>query len=110
MDAYIKKRFESLKKQAEERNLRCEPVSSDIVVQRQELTDQLKTLMASMAPAQRNRFWSMSELTVRLKGKYREHPHPQAIAAALRSLGWTYTRLWGAEWEGRRMWKPNRTF
>ena len=105
MDAYLKRRFQSLKLEAEERNLQTRKSATKECDQTKDLTEQIRDLMASLAPAQRDRLWGMNELLGRLKGKYRRHPHPQTVAAVLRSMGWKSIRLWGPEWQGRRMWK-----
>ena len=68
------------------------------------LRDQIKELMASLPPAQRDRPWSMEELSSRLSGRYNARPHPMNIGQALRALGWVRKRDWSADGGGRRMW------
>ena len=40
------------------------------------LPDQIKDLMLSLPPVQRDRPWSMEELVARLKGRYSPRPTP----------------------------------
>ncbi len=67
------------------------------------LVDQLRELLANMAPAQRARI-SIPLLLPHLKGKYREHPHFIQIAKALRALGYRQVRSWKSADLGRRYW------
>ena len=67
------------------------------------LTEQITALMQSIPQAMRDRPWSMAELTVRLQGKYRDHPHPQHVGIALRQLGWRRVRVYG-KFDGARLW------
>ena len=53
------------------------------------LADQIKDLMLSLPPVQRDRPWSMEELVARLKGRYSPRPHAMNVGQALRALGWT---------------------
>lgn len=69
------------------------------------LRDQISDLMASLAPAQRDRPWSMEELVIRLRGRFRERPHPMHVGQALRALGWTQKRDWSQNGGGRRYWR-----
>jgi hypothetical protein len=68
------------------------------------LDQQIEELMRSLPPAQRDRPWSMDELVIRLKGRYRRHPHAKDVGAALRRLGWQQRRDWSVEGAGRRIW------
>ena len=59
----------------------------------------------SILQAMRDRsYWNLAELTVRLQGKYRDHPHPQQVGDALRKLGWGRERGWGKGFDGARVW------
>ncbi|MBT8002172.1 MAG: hypothetical protein HN578_04550 [Rhodospirillales bacterium] len=49
----------------------------------------------------------ISDLVYHLRGRMRDHPHPQLVADELRKLGWQRRRLWGAH-EGKRFWFPPR--
>ena len=71
------------------------------------LTDQIKALMRSLPPAQRNRYWSMDDLTIRLQGRYNAHPCAGLVGQALRQLGWTQRRDWSQDGGGRRVWIVN---
>ncbi len=66
---------------------------------------QITELMNSLPAVQRDRKWSMAELVARLEGRYRDRPHPQMIAAALRALGWRTVRDWSNSGGGRRYWQ-----
>lgn len=70
------------------------------------LTEQITGLMASLPPSLRDRPWSMVELTARLQGKYRNHPHGQHVGQALKQLGWCRVRLYGEGFGGVRVWVP----
>ena len=70
------------------------------------LTDQLTMLWASLAPAQRDRPWSMDEFVARLQGRFSRHPHPMNVGQALRALGWISRRDWTTQGAGRRYWHP----
>ena len=69
------------------------------------LTDQIKALMRSLPPAQRNRYWSMDDLTIRLQGRYNARPCAGEVGHALRQLGWTQRRDWSQDGGGRRIWR-----
>ena len=72
------------------------------------LADQIKDLMLSLPPVQRDRPWSMEELVARLKGRYSPRPHAMNVGQALRALGWTQRRDWTRDGGGRRIWlRPN---
>lgn len=71
------------------------------------LTDQIGEFLNTLPPAQRNGPWLLSDLTKNLQGKYRDRPHAQNVAIELKKMGWTSKRLWGAEWEGKRIWLKN---
>ena len=70
------------------------------------LEEQITQLTKSLPPVLVNRPWLISELTNRLTGKYRDRPHPQNVAQALKKLGWVQTRDWTANGCGRRYWYP----
>ena len=69
------------------------------------LTEQIEALMRSLPTAQRDRPWSMEELCLRLKGKFKSNPHPMHVGHALRALGWTSKRDWTRSGGGRRVWR-----
>jgi hypothetical protein len=48
----------------------------------------------------------MAEFVSRLDGKYRERPHPQKVAEALKILGWKRIRSWEKGFDGIRIWVP----
>lgn len=70
------------------------------------LPDQITELMQSLPPQLRDRPWAMQELVPRLSGRWRDHPHPQQIAAALRGLSWRSERRYGKGYgsAGTRIW------
>ena len=68
------------------------------------LTDQINGLMRSLPPAQRDRYWSMDDLTARLQGRYNARPCAGEVGQALRQLGWTQRRDWSQDGGGRRVW------
>lgn len=68
------------------------------------LAEQIKRLIAAYPPAALTRVWLMSEFIAKLSGKYRDKPHPQHVATALRESGWESKRLWGSGYAGRRVW------
>jgi hypothetical protein len=68
------------------------------------LVDQITALMASLAPAQRDRPWSMDELVARLQGRYSARPHAMHVGQALRAMGWVTRRDWTRDGGGRRVW------
>lgn len=70
------------------------------------LTEQIKELMQSMPPKILNRPWSMTELVLRLDGKYRNRPHAKQVGEALRVLGWRRVRYWCKGYDGVRLWIP----
>lgn len=69
------------------------------------LTSQIKELMQSLPPAQRDRAWSMEEFVARLHGRYSARPHPMNVGQALRALGWAQERDWSQTGGGRRYWR-----
>jgi hypothetical protein len=68
------------------------------------LTEQIEALMRSLPPAQRNRPWTMEELVARLHGRYNARPCAGSVGVALRRLGWTRSRDWSQNGDGRRVW------
>lgn len=70
------------------------------------LTEQIAELMQSLAPALRDRPWSMTDLVNRLQGKYRERPHAQQVGEALKKLNWQRQRAWAKGFDGVRLWVP----
>ena len=71
------------------------------------LTEQIVALMRSLPPAQRDRPWYMEELLARLQGRYTARPCAGEIGVALRRLGWTRSRDWSLDGDGRRLWRSN---
>ena len=67
---------------------------------------QLESFLGSVHPTLLERPWLMQDFVTRLCGKYRTHPHPQEVGAALRSLGWKRVRLWKNGDGGCRVWLP----
>jgi len=117
MESYIKSWFEQIKKDADEsRRLRNLEREADAVKQLNKqrdharrtkpITEQITELMASLPPSLRDRPWCMVELTARLQGKYRNHPHGQHVGQALKQLGWCRARLYGEGFGGVRVWVP----
>lgn len=70
------------------------------------LVQQIDRLSNSLSPAELLRPWHIDDWIARLDGKYHSRPHGRWVGLALRQLGWSHVRLWGAEWRGRRMWLP----
>jgi len=68
------------------------------------LTEQIEALMRSLAPAQRDRPWSMEELLTRLQGRFKTRPSAGDVGIALRKIGWTRSRDWSVNGAGRRVW------
>ena len=72
----------------------------------QPLEQQVEALMRSLPASEANRMWLIGDLiNAGLKGRYRENPHPQQLAAALYKLGWQRRRMYGS-FGGRRFWIP----
>ncbi len=69
------------------------------------LGQQLVRFFRSLSETQIDRAWSLSEIALQLDGKYRDHPHPQNVAAELYKAGWARRRVYGAG-GGKRMWFP----
>jgi hypothetical protein len=117
MEPYIKSWFEQVKKDSEEshrlHNLEREAQAvnqlnkaRDLARRTKPLTEQIEELMRSLPPQLRDRPWSMTDLVCRLRGKYRDRPHPQQVGEALRKLGgWRRVRLYG-KYDGTRLWLP----
>ena len=70
------------------------------------LTEQIEALMRSLPPVQRDRFWNMEEMCLRLNGKFSASPHPMNVGQALRALGWMRRRDYSALGRGQRYWYP----
>ena len=70
------------------------------------LDQQIVELMRSMAPAVRDRPWSIKELVARLAGKTNARPHASAVGQALRRLGWSRVRPFDSAGQGQRLWLP----
>ena len=68
------------------------------------LTEQVKELMLSLPPSERQRRWTMAEFVARLSGRYSARPHPMRVGEALGALGWQQRRDWTNEGGGRRYW------
>jgi len=101
----LKARTEEVNKQREQAKPKNRLADSRVSPEWAPLTEQIKALIRSLPPAQRDRPWSMEDLRLRLKGKFGDHPHPMHIGVALRTLGWVQKRDWSkASGDGRRMW------
>ncbi len=59
------------------------------------LEQQFFELVRSLNSDQLNRPWTMSEFVMRLKGKYRNRPHPQKISEILKRHNWRRHRTYG---------------
>ena len=107
IQAYLRSHVDKLRSEAEVANsqehLKVKPCPNSLR-QVPSLDIQITELIASLPPLQWNRKWSMSEFVARLEGRYRDRPHPQMIAAALRRLGWRSKRDWTNNGGGRRYW------
>lgn len=99
MDAYLKNWANRLRENATGNHRNVKQLVNP-------LTDQITDLMNSLPPALRDRPWGMGELVLRLRGKYRDRPHPQNVGAALRTLGWQRFRCWSRGFNGVRVWVP----
>jgi len=71
----------------------------------QPLEQQIEALMRSLPASEANRLWLIGDIARNLKGTWRDHPHPQHLAEALRKLGWQRKRIYGS-FGGRRFWVP----
>lgn len=100
MTPYLRSQIERLKEEAETMAFKQNPTLRTV----KPLDTQIIELMATLAPSQRDRRWSMAELVTRLEGRYRDNPHPQMIGEALRRLGWSTVRDWTNAGGGRRYW------
>ncbi len=69
------------------------------------LETQIQQLMASLPENMRKRDWSMSDLIVRLNGRFRDRPHAQQVGTALRQLGWVQFRDYSSTGRGGRFWQ-----
>lgn len=121
MEPFLRVWAEQVKREAAEnrrlRNLEREAYAvkqlnrqRDFARRTKPLTDQITELMTSLPPSLRDRPWSMVELTARLQGKYRNHPHGQHVGQALKQLGWCRVRLYGEGFGGERVWVPSTYF
>ena len=70
------------------------------------LEQQINSLMQSLPPVVRFRPWTIQELRLRLKGRFKRYPSAGDIGLALQSLGWTRRRDWTNAGRGRRIWMP----
>ena len=99
MDAHIKNWFKGLSQSAVESGRDFVRPSADLT-----LEEQLRNFFDSLPQRLLERPWTMTEITDKLVGKYRAHPHPQHVAQALRTLGWVQKRDWTSSGRGRRYW------
>ena len=67
---------------------------------------QLVEFFRTLSPEQLNRPWTMDQITIKLQGKFHDHPHPQMVATELRKMGWQRRRLYSHQADGRRYWFP----
>jgi hypothetical protein len=102
MDAHIKNWFKALSQSADGVDSGLAPSVSTV-----SLEEQLRDFANSLPKRLLERPWTMAEITEKLVGKYRAHPHPQHIAKALRSIGWVEKRDWTSSGRGRRYWSSN---
>ena len=72
----------------------------------QPLKEQITELMHTLPPQLLNRPWSMSDLVLKLNGKYRDRPHAKQVGEALKQLGWRRVRYWCKGYDGVRLWIP----
>ena len=105
MDAHIKYWFKGLSQSAVESGRGFSRPSSDLSVE-----EQLRNFFDSLPQRLLERPWAMAEITDKLVGKYRAHPHPQNVARALRRLGWVQKRDWTQAGKGRRYWGVRQLF
>lgn len=68
------------------------------------LEQQILELLRSLSSDQLNRPWTMAEFVMRLKGKYRDRPHPQQVAEILTRYKWRRQRAYGLN--AGRYWFP----
>lgn len=112
MKAYILEQMSMLRTSIDEENRRFELNTYNIHNTRKNfdsfkpLPQQIEELMSSLPSPLRNRLWTMADFVSKLKGKYRANPHPQQIAMALLTLGWSRRRIWGGGYNGARVWVP----
>ena len=76
--------------------------------QKPPLEQQISSLMQSLPPVVRFRPWTIQELRLRLKGRFKRYPSAGDIGIALQSLGWTRRRDWTNAGRGRRIWMPSQ--
>jgi hypothetical protein len=72
----------------------------------QPLEQQVVAIMRSLPPVQALRPWSIGDIAKLCQGTWRENPHPQNLAVALRKLGWERRRIYGQQGGGQRYWLP----
>ena len=87
-------------------SLKASEVNND-VDQKPPLEQQISSFMQSLPPVLRYRPWTIQELRLRLKGRFKRYPSAGDIGIALQSLGWTRRRDWTNAGRGRRIWMPN---
>ena len=70
------------------------------------LEQQLIELLRKLTKEQLSRGWHISEFTLRLKGTFAEHPHPQMVAEILIRLNWQNRRVYNTALDinGERLW------
>ena len=103
MDPHIKNWFKALSQSADGVDFGVASSAPSV-----SLEEQLRHFVNSLPTKLLERPWTMTEITEKLVGKYRAHPHPQHVAQALRSLGWTQKRDWTSSGRGRRYWSSNQ--
>jgi hypothetical protein len=69
---------------------------------------QLEEFTRSLPPAMLNRPWRISDLLLRLEGRYRAHPSPQKLSEQMRKSGWIRRRCWSQGYDGVRLWYAPR--
>jgi hypothetical protein len=86
--------------------LEADPKPTATVAVAKPLELQIVQLMRSLPPAVRDRPWLISEFVARLEGKVTTRPPAQAVAQALRRLGWSRVRPFDSSGQGQRLWLP----
>jgi len=106
--SYIDGLYKIVEQEKQERELAKQKDIAALQTRRPEvkpLEQQLVEHFRSLSSSQVKEPLLISDLIHHLKGRIRDHPHPQLVASELRKLGWQRRRLWGVQ-EGKRLWFP----
>jgi hypothetical protein len=109
MRSYIDGLYKIVEQEKQERELARQKVAASL----QTIHPPVKPLEQQLvehfrsSPSRAKEPLLISDLVYHLRGRIRDHPHPQLVADELRKLGWQRRRLWGAH-EGKRYWFPPR--